>query len=109
MNEEECKNIYQKYQELKEKTRLKAHRIEWSGEGVKPQSISPRDLEELDKTREELRGCFNFLSDDELIEISEDEDVGEQVKEILKKRRVYNSSKLCPGQPFDLAQGKQKN
>ena len=88
MDKETCKNLYQKYQELKEKTKLEAHRIELGGK-VKAQYVSPQDLEELelDKTAKDLANCLDFLNDDELIEISEDDIVGEKAREILTNRR----------------------
>ena len=86
MDKETCKNLYQKYHELKEKTKLEAHRIEQGGK-VEAQYISPQDLEELDNTAKELVNCLDFLTDDELIEISEDNIVGEKAREILMNRR----------------------
>jgi hypothetical protein len=86
MNKKIYKNLYQQYLELKKKTTLKAHRIEL-GDKIEAQYIDLQDLENIDVIKEKLVNCLDFLSDDELIKISEDENIGLMAQEVLRKRR----------------------
>lgn len=86
MDQESCKNLYQRYLELKEKTTPKLHDWE-SGKDMEAQHINVDDFEELKNVKMELTNCLDLLSDNELIEISEDDDIGLKAQEILRKRR----------------------
>jgi len=86
MDKETCENLYQRYLELKQKTILEGY-VKTKGESVKLQSINPRDWDALDSVVLELESCLDFLSDDELIAISEDGKIGTKAKEILIKRK----------------------
>lgn len=87
MDREICKNLYQKYQELKEKTKLEAHKVEPGGK-VEAQHIPLlENLKELEGTKKDLADCLDFLSDNELIDISKDDIIGEKAREILMNRR----------------------
>ena len=77
MNNENYKDLYQKYLELREKTTRKAHVQGISGH-YPIQYISQIDLEELSKIREKLISYFEILSDDELLKISEDNEIGKK-------------------------------
>jgi len=90
MGKENCKNLYQRYQELKEKTKLKIHRLDDEDvKAVEPHNISSQelqDLEDLEKTKAALEDCLEFLNDEDLIELSDDDDIGKKAQEILMKR-----------------------
>jgi len=60
------------------------------GGKVRLQSVDLHDSEALDNIRAELENCLDFLSDAELIEISEDDGIGIKAQEVLRKRRDGN-------------------
>ena len=84
MNKKDCENCYEEYQKLRERTKWTAHEKKY-GEKVEAQNIPSKDLERLDKTRKKLKDCFGLLSKEELIEISGDEEIGEDAREFLKR------------------------
>ncbi|MBI2003811.1 MAG: hypothetical protein HYS78_02450 [Parcubacteria group bacterium] len=87
MNKKEhYKNLYKKYKDLVAKTSIKTYEI-ISGGKISAQNISPKDLKERQKVEEELSGGLEFLSDDQLIDLSKDVPFSEKVTEALKKRR----------------------
>ncbi len=86
MSKEICEGIYKIYLELKEKTKLSGHEKKW-GEKIKVHRPSLKEIEEFNNIKKELMNCLDFLSDDELIEISEDDVIGEEAKKILAIRK----------------------
>jgi hypothetical protein len=85
MDREDCIRLYKKYVELKEKTAMEAHTMD--SKEVKMQIFDQDASKELDVVREELKdgNCLVFLSKDELIGISEDDELGPKASEILSQ------------------------
>lgn len=83
MDEDTCKNLYQKYLELRSKMRT-AGRIIPDG---KMNMISSRDIDELDKIANELNNCLEFFSNEELRLLYTDEDIGLKARKIVRERR----------------------
>lgn len=74
--EEHCGNLFERYQELKAKTKIETSDMGASGKyGVNINFISPKDMNERYKVEEELEECLEFLSDDQLKAIYEDDEL----------------------------------
>jgi len=86
MDRETCQKLYQEYQELKKKTNPEVYTKE-SGKDYHLQNIKSSDVSELCEVRKKLKPCLKFLTNDELIELSEDSELKTDVEEILEKRR----------------------
>ncbi len=86
----DCKRIFEEYQELEAKTFLPVSDF---GKG-KMQSvhIKHEDLFRRDEVREELRGCLEFLSDEQLKFLYNDDDSSlvEKAIKVLGNRRLKN-------------------
>jgi len=83
---EYCENIYNKYRELKEKTKLEAQTLKPGGR-IDAKYINIRDMEEKIKVKEELHNCLNLLKNEQLKELFDDADfMGDAVK-ILAERK----------------------
>lgn len=87
MNKEDYQKLYQEYQELKKKTEVNVYTKE-IGKDYHLEHIEAGDIPELDKVRQKLKPCLEFLTDDKLIEISEDDsELKTEAEKILEKRR----------------------
>lgn len=86
---EYCKNLYNRYKELKEKTKLEAKDLRPGGK-IKAKYISPEDMKEREKVKNELYEYLDFLSDDQLIDLLDDPDLNFQkrIHEVLRKKRI---------------------
>jgi len=86
--EEYCENLYNKYKELVEKTKLEVHDVKPGGE-IDAKYIDFRDVEEKIKVKEELRNCLNLLTDEQLKELFNDNDfMGDAVKILAERKRT---------------------
>ena len=56
---EYCENLYNKYKELMEKTKLEAHNIKPGGK-INAKYIDIKDIKEKIKVKEELHGCLDY-------------------------------------------------
>lgn len=90
MDKETCKKLFQKYLELESKIRSSAPVVTPS----RPPKIlyegrhEASNIDELNKLKNELGECLEFLSNDELFKIRAEEVLGPRVREILKERRI---------------------
>ena len=86
---EYCENLCNRYKELKEKTKMEAQDLRPGGK-IEAKYISPKDMEEKEKVKNELYKCLDLLTDDQLIGLLDDPDLNFQRKihEILRKRRI---------------------
>ena len=85
---EYCENLYNKYKELMEKTKLEAHDIkpEWK---INAKYLDIKDMEEKIKVKEELHGCLEFLTDKQLKELFDGPDfMGEAVKILTERKKI---------------------
>jgi hypothetical protein len=80
-------NLYKQYKELLNKTTLRANNIGSSGK-IEIQNIFPKDLEEKLKIQKELLQGLNFLTDNQLIDLSGDDDFSEETKKVINKRNL---------------------
>lgn len=85
---EYCENLYKKYKEINKSEKMKAYNVK-TGKGVIVADISLTEMEELSKRKEELKKSLEFLSDNQLIELSGDIDLAEDCDKILTKRRNH--------------------
>jgi len=85
---EYCENLYQKYKELKEKTKLEVKEIGLRGE-IDAQYINLKDIEDKEKVKNELEGCLDFLTEDELKELFTDDHFMGKAIQILINRKKY--------------------
>jgi len=84
---EYCKNILEKWRELKEKDELLKFSVDVKGMTTRsPHPLTREELEEFDMVRSKLRSCMGLFSTDELIELSTDEKLKSAAEEILEKR-----------------------
>lgn len=72
---EHCEKLYSKYQELVRKTQMTARNLKPAEEINNIPSIILEDMEEKHKIKEELYNCLEFLSDKQLKELHNDDDV----------------------------------
>lgn len=82
---EYCENLLEKYRDLEQKTALKLFGYK-RGEKMKPQHIPMEYFEEFGKIRKEIKGCFNYFSDDILGELFDDFDFRPEIGKILMER-----------------------
>jgi hypothetical protein len=85
---EYCQDIYQKYKELKEKTKIEAKEIGPRGE-IDAQYINLKDIEEKEKVKSELEKCLDFLTEEELKELFNDDHFMEKAIQILSDRKKF--------------------
>jgi len=85
---EYCENLYQKYKELKEKTKLEVKEIGLRGE-IDAQYINLKDIEEKERIKNELEKCLDFLTEKELKELFTDDHFMGKAIQILMNRKKY--------------------
>jgi len=90
---EYCEELYRLYKELREKTELEVHDLKPGGE-IHPKYIDIKEVEERIKVKEELYKCLDFLSDQQLIELSGNYDFIKEAGDILMKRKRQNLSQI---------------
>jgi hypothetical protein len=86
---EYCEKLYNRYKELEEKTQPEVRDLRPGGE-IHAKYISLKDMEEKIKAKEELYTCLDFLTDDQLIELSGNPDFLKEAGDILMKRKRQN-------------------
>jgi len=82
-----CEDLYNKYKELKRKTRLGAHDVGLTTGEIPAEHINPSDIEEINKIKEKIEKCLDCSSDNQLIELCEDEEFSFKASEILAQRK----------------------
>jgi len=91
MENQKTREYYQKlyieYKELKKKTALKAQDLKPGGK-IETKRISIKDLKRRIEVEEELLKSLDFLSDDQLIELSGDYSFYKKTYDILRKKRM---------------------
>jgi uncharacterized protein with ACT and thioredoxin-like domain len=85
---EYCKSLYQEYKELKEKTKIEVKEVGSRGE-IEAQYINLKDIEDKEKVINELEGCLDFLTEDELKELFTDDHFMGKAIQILTNRKKY--------------------
>ena len=83
---EYCQDIYRKYKELKEKTKSEAKEVGPRGE-IEAPHINLKDIEDKGKVKNELEGCLDLLSEEELKELFTDDHFMGKAIQILSDRK----------------------
>jgi hypothetical protein len=83
---EYCKNIYQKYTELRERTKSEVKEMGSAGE-FDAQYIDLKDIEDKERAKDELEKCLDFLSEEELKELFIDDHFMMRAIQVLLERR----------------------
>jgi len=84
---EDCENLLEKYRDLQAKTALKPFDLNKSGgKIIESQYIPIEYFKEFDKVRKEIKACFNYFSDDILVELFVDFDFRLEINKILMER-----------------------
>jgi len=90
---EYCGKLYTRYQELVGKTQMIVRNLKPAGEINNIPHIAPEDMKEKHKIKEEeLYNCLEFLSDGQLKELYNDDDVRlvNAAVNIIAKRKMEN-------------------
>lgn len=87
--QEKYSSLYNQYRVLVEKTTLKAENLQVGGT-IKINNISPQDLQEKIDVQKKILDGLSFLSDDQLIVLSEDDFLGKEANDVLVKRKMSN-------------------
>ena len=82
---EYCENLLEKYRDFKQKTALRIFNYK-KGETMKSQYIPMEYFEEFDKIRKEIKACFNYFSNDILVELFDNSDFRLKIGKILMER-----------------------
>lgn len=88
---EYCQNLYKKYRELREKTKLEAQEVGPDGR-YNSQYINLQEFEEMLKTRDELENCLNYLDEEFLRDLFEDSYFMDKALRILIERNKNNQN-----------------
>lgn len=80
-------DLYIEYKNLKKRTALRVHDLK-SGEEIKTQHISSDDMIQKLKVQKELLNGLDFLSDNQLIELSGDHSFTRKAQDVFNKRRM---------------------
>ncbi|MFA5169713.1 MAG: hypothetical protein WC386_01775 [Candidatus Paceibacterota bacterium] len=78
-------DIYQKYKDLLSKTSLVAEDV--ADGNINAKNITPDDLKKRLEAEKELLVGIEFLSDDQLIDLSGDKSFSDQANAVLSKRK----------------------
>ena len=92
MSQEACEKLLREYLELKAKTTPVAELLGPGGE-YRVHEVNMADEEKLEEVQEKLVGCLHLLSDDSLIEIVLDKNIGSRAGGILDARKGVKRSK----------------
>lgn len=69
--EKDCRNLYKKYEMLREKAKLAAYDV-GPGWEISSEPVQPKNIEEMNRVREVLlENCSQFLTEDELKELDD--------------------------------------
>jgi len=82
---EYCQSILKKYKELRERTKLEAQEL-GPGGSYKAKYIDLKDMEEMEKTKDELGNCLNYLTDENLRDLFDDSYFMDKALKILSDR-----------------------
>ena len=85
-NTNKYQDLYKKYKELVNKTTIRVYKVV-SGEKINIDNISPKDLMEREEIEKELTKGLDFLTDNQLIDLSGDTIFTDMAFNILKKRK----------------------
>ena len=80
-----CEKIYNKYKELKEKTKLEAQTLKPGGK-IKAKCVSTEDVKEFVEIKEKLKECLDLLQKDQLIKLSSEPDFSIDAGRILREK-----------------------
>jgi len=83
---EYCQGILKKYKELREKTKLEVQDL-GPGGSYNAQYTDLKELEEMEKTKNELEGCLNYLTEENLRDLFDDSYFMDKALKILSNRR----------------------
>ncbi len=79
-------SIFKKYKELRDKTKLEVQDL-GPGGSYKAQYIDLKELEEMEKTKNELEGYLKYLTEEDLRDLFDDSYFMDKALKILSDRR----------------------
>ncbi len=89
---EYCDNLYRKYKELREKTKIEVQDY-IVGEKMKVQSLPPMEcFDQLDRVSKEITKCFNSFPEEVLFELFDDPGLRTEIWKILMGRIKNNQN-----------------